>query len=65
MAVKRVLASLINRLSSSAHSHLANEAVLVHPLALLALCVPGKFGPHLLDILEHHVAMSVKGLDTG
>lgn len=44
------------------HVHLADETVLVHALALGAL---GLLGPHLLDILEDHVAVSVKGLDAG
>jgi hypothetical protein len=42
------------------HSHLADEAILIHALALGAL---GPFCPHLLDVLEHHVAVPVKGLD--
>lgn len=42
--------------------HLADEAILVHTLALSAL---GLLGPHLLHVLQHHVAVSVKGLDTG
>jgi len=44
------------------HVHLANEAILVHALALATL---GLLGPHLLHVLEHHVAVSVKCLDTG
>lgn len=44
------------------HKHLADETVLVHALALGTL---GLLGPHLLDILEDHVAVSVKSLDTG
>ena len=44
------------------HLHLADEAILVHALALAAL---GLLGPHLLHVLEDHVAVSVKGLDTG
>lgn len=42
--------------------HLAHEAILVHTLPLAAL---GLFSPHLLDILQHHVTVSVKGLDAG
>lgn len=42
--------------------HLADETVLVHTLALGTL---GLLGPHLLDILKNHVAVSVKSLDTG
>jgi hypothetical protein len=42
--------------------HLADESVLVHTLALVAL---GLLGPHLLYVLQHHVAVSVKSLDTG
>lgn len=44
--------------------HLANKAVLVHWPALLAVGQPRRLSPHLLDVLEHHVAVSVKGLDT-
>lgn len=44
------------------HVHLANEAILVHALALATL---GLLSPHLLHVLQHHVAVSVKGLDTG
>lgn len=42
--------------------HLAHETILVHTLPLAAL---GLLSPHLLDILQHHVAVSVKGLDAG
>ena len=45
--------------------HFADEAILVHAFALLSLGVPWNLGPHLLDILEDHVAMPVKGLDAG
>ena len=44
------------------HLHLADEAILVNALALAAL---GLLGPHLLHVLEDHVAVSVKCLDTG
>lgn len=44
------------------HVHLADETVLVDALALGTL---GLLGPHLLNILENHVAVSVKSLDTG
>ena len=44
------------------HVHLADETVLVHALALGTL---GLLGPHLLDILENHIAVSVESLDTG
>ena len=44
-----------------AHVHLADEAVLVHALALGTL---GLLGPHLLDVLENHVAVAIKSLDT-
>lgn len=42
--------------------HLADEAVLVDTLAVTTL---GLLGPHLLDVLQDHVAVAVKGLDTG
>lgn len=44
------------------HIHLADEAILVNALALAAL---GLLGPHLLHVLENHVEVSVKSLDTG
>ena len=44
------------------HVHFADETVLVHALALGTLRL---LGPHLLNILEDHVAVSVKSLDTG
>lgn len=43
--------------------HLANEPVLVHRPPLLAARRPRRLRPHLLDILEHHVAVPVEGLD--
>jgi hypothetical protein len=45
------------------HLHLANEAVLVHRPPLLAPGRLGHLGPHLLHVLEHHVAVAVKRLD--
>ncbi len=49
--------------ATRANPHLADEAVLVHRSPLLARRQPGRLGPHLLDILQHHVAVAVKGLD--
>jgi hypothetical protein len=44
--------------------HLANVSVLVNrPSLLYALARLGRFGPHLLDVLEHEVAVAVEGLD--
>lgn len=43
------------------YAHLAHESVLVNSLSLVAL---GLFRPHLLDILQHHVAVTVESLDT-
>ena len=42
--------------------HLAHEAILVNALAFVSL---GLFCPHLLHVLQHHVAVSVKGFHTG
>lgn len=47
------------------HSHFADETILVHALANLSLGVLGVLCPHLLDILQDHVTMPVKSLDTG
>jgi hypothetical protein len=46
----------------SSQEHLADKTVLVHtftPSFKAPLC------PHLLDILQHHVAVTVECLDTG
>jgi hypothetical protein len=40
-------------------SHLADEAILVDTLALATL---GLLRPHLLDVLQHHVAVAVESL---
>lgn len=47
---------------ANSNVHLADEAILVHSLARATL---GLLGPHLLHVLEDHVAVSVKGLDAG
>lgn len=47
------------------YSHLANETILVYRSSLLAICQSGRLCPHLLDILQNHVAMAVKRLDAG
>jgi hypothetical protein len=44
--------------------HFADEPILVDGSALFALSIPRCLGPHLLDVLQHHVAMSVKRLDS-
>lgn len=44
------------------HLHLADEPVLVDRPALFAARQLRRFSPHLLHILEHHVAVTVKGL---
>lgn len=44
--------------------HLADEPVLVDRPALLAVGYR-RLRPHLLDILQNHVAVPVKGLDAG
>lgn len=46
------------------HSHLANESILVHRPAFLALRIQRRLCPHFLDILQHHVAMPIKRLYT-
>lgn len=46
-----------------AQEHLGDVAVLVDWLGLLlALAALGDLGPHLLHILQHHVAVPVEGL---
>lgn len=46
-------------------THFADESVLVDGSALLPVGKPRRLRPHLLDIFQHHVAMSVKSLDAG
>lgn len=46
------------------HSHLANKPILIHRSSLLSSGKSRYFRPHFLHILQHHVAMSVEGLDT-
>lgn len=41
-------------------AHLAHETILVNPLPLIPL---GLLRPHLLHVLQHHVAVTVKRLD--
>lgn len=43
--------------------HLANKSVLVDDTALLPAGQSRRLGPHLLYVLEHHVAMPVECLD--
>ena len=47
-----------------AQEHLGDVAVLVDWLGLLALAALGDLGPHLLHVLQHHVAVPVEGLRT-
>ena len=49
--------------SGGDHAHLADKPVLVHGLPLLATRRPRRLAPHLLHVLEHHVAVAVEGLD--
>lgn len=48
----------------AAKEEFADEAVAVDRLALLSVCVPGSLAPHLLHILQNHVAVAVESLDT-
>lgn len=43
--------------------HFRNEAILVGRLALLPVGQPRRLRPHLLDVLKHHVHVSVESLD--
>lgn len=47
----------------AAEEEFADEAVAVDGLALLAIRVPGDLAPHLLDVLQDHVAVAIEGLD--
>lgn len=48
---------------SRKNSHLANKAILIHRPALLPPSQPRRLRPHLLHILQHHIAVSIEGLD--
>lgn len=52
-------------ITKSIHLHLADKPILIHGPSLLALCIPRCLSPHLLHVLEHHVAVPVEGLDSG
>lgn len=46
------------------YSHLTNKSILINWSSLLSSRQPWDFRPHLLHILQHHVAMSIKRLDS-
>lgn len=46
------------------NSHLANKSILVHRSSLLSGTISRRLSPHLLHILQDHIAMSVESLDT-
>lgn len=48
----------------AAEEEFADEAVAVDGLALLSVCVPGSLAPHLLHVLQDHVAVTIESLDT-
>ena len=50
-------------IKAKGNPHLADKPVLVHRPPLLPARRPRRLRPHLLDVLEHHVAVPVKGLD--
>eukprot|EP00321_Phaeocystis_globosa_P019467 CAMPEP_0118818096 /NCGR_PEP_ID=MMETSP1162-20130426/5877_1 /TAXON_ID=33656 /ORGANISM="Phaeocystis Sp, Strain CCMP2710" /LENGTH=130 /DNA_ID=CAMNT_0006748249 /DNA_START=206 /DNA_END=595 /DNA_ORIENTATION=- len=47
----------------AAQEHLADESVLVHGLGLLGRAPLGRLRPHLLDVLQDHVAVAVERFD--
>jgi hypothetical protein len=47
----------------AAQEEFADEAVAVDRLSLLSICIPGRLAPHLLHVLQHHVAVAVESLD--
>jgi len=47
----------------TSQKHLTNETILIDGPALLPASQARGLGPHLLDILQDHVAMAVEGLD--
>lgn len=48
----------------STQEHLRNEAIFVDLPAFLPVGQTRCLCPHLLDVLKHHVAVSVEGLDS-
>lgn len=46
------------------NSHLANKPILINRSPLLPRRQPRRLRPHLLDILKHHIEMSIESLDT-
>lgn len=47
------------------HSHLANKPILVQRSPLLPARQSWRLRPHLLHILQHHIAMPIERLDAG
>lgn len=47
----------------TAQEKLADEAVAIDRLTLLAVRVAGRLAPHLLHIFQHHVTVAVESLD--
>lgn len=62
MRSQTAIASTKSGIKQSPNVHLAHEAILVHALPLVTLRL---LGPHFLHVLQYHVAVSVKSLDTG
>ena len=48
------------QMGAGARAHFADETILVDTSSLLSLAISGKLCPHLLDVLEDHVAVSVE-----
>lgn len=44
------------------HLHLANEPILINRSPLLAITLPRRLRPHLLHVLQNHIAMPIKRL---
>jgi hypothetical protein len=45
--------------------HLGNKPILIDWFALLPTRRPRRLSPHLLDIDQHHIAVSIESLDPG
>lgn len=43
--------------------HLRDKPILINRSPLLAVRLPRRLRPHLLDVLQHHVAVTIKRLD--
>lgn len=58
------LRALLAQVGAVGQLHFTDEAILVYRAAFLAPCYPRRLRPHLLNIFENHVAVSIKSFHT-